>query len=228
MTKRPQVEADIAETEAADEPSAGSEAPSAVPGSNPGEASEPAANEVPGTSVAAGEEPLPADSDHVATLQRERDEYLDLAQRTRAELENFRKRSARDSQEAERRGRAHIVRGLVPAVDNLERALQAAGVELHPTGEPGAPDPASREVSAHEALAAGVALVHAEIVNALRSAGVEPFDPAGEKFDPNLHEALSSRPAANGEEAGIVAETLQRGYTLGEVLIRPARVVVTS
>ena len=169
----------------------------------------------------------------LAELERERDEYLDLAQRTRAELENFRKRSARESTDAERRGRAHVARGLVPAVDNLERALQAAGVELVPPDGTGpaageAEEPASREVSAHEALAAGVALVYGEIVGALRLAGVESFDPAGEKFDPGLHEALSARPAADGEEPGVVAETLQRGYALGDVLIRPARVVVTS
>lgn len=169
-----------------------------------------------------------ADDSRVTELERERDEYLDLAQRTRAELDNFRKRSAREAAEAERRGRAHVARGLVPAVDNLERALQAAGVDLEPTGEPGTSDPMSREVSAHEALAAGVALVHGDIVSALRSAGVESFDPAGERFDPSLHEALSTRPAADGEEAGVVAETLQRGYSLGDVLIRPARVVVAQ
>jgi molecular chaperone GrpE len=130
--------------------------------------------------------------------------------------------------DAAQRGRAQVARGLVPAVDNLERALQAAGVDLDPASATASPDPESREVSAHEALAAGVALVHGEIVAALRSAGVESFDPAGEKFDPNRHEALSARPAVDGEEAGIVGETLQRGYVLGEVLIRPARVVVTS
>jgi molecular chaperone GrpE len=182
-----------------------------------------AGDEVPDPSVAAMPE-----AEVVEALQRERDEYLDLAQRTRAELENFRKRAARESAEAERRGRAHVARGLVPAVDNLERALQAAGVNLDPASATESPDPESREVSAHEALAAGVALVHGEIVGALRSAGVESFDPAGERFDPNRHEALSSRPAVDGEEAGVVGETLQRGYVLGEVLIRPARVVVTS
>ena len=164
----------------------------------------------------------------IAELERERDEYLDLAQRTRAELDNFRKRSAREGQDAEQRGRAHVARGLVPAVDNLERALQAAGVDLNPTGPPGQSDPESREVSAHEALAAGVALVHGEIVSALRASGIESFDPAGERFDPGLHEALSARPAEDGEESGIVAETLQRGYSLGDLLIRPARVVVTN
>ncbi len=222
MTKRPQAEADIAETEAAEAASVDDAAeavePSAGSGSDAAEAVEPAANEVPD----------PTADTHLAQLERERDEYLDLAQRTRAELENFRKRSVRESSDAERRGRAHVARGLVPAVDNLERALQAAGVDLDPASATESPDPASREVSAHEALAAGVALVHGEIVGALRAAGVESFDPAGEKFDPNRHEALSARPAANGEESGIVAETIQRGYELGDVLIRPARVVVTS
>jgi molecular chaperone GrpE len=187
------------------------------------EPDEPAGDELPNTSVDA----MP-DAEVVANLKRERDEYLDLAQRTRAELENFRKRSARESTDAERRGRAHLARSLVPAVDSLERALQAAGVNLDPASATESPDPASREVSAHEALAAGVAIVYGEIVGALRAAGVESFDPAGEKFDPNRHEALSARPAANGEETGIVAETIQRGYSLGDVLIRPARVVVTS
>jgi len=164
----------------------------------------------------------------IEALARERDEYLDLAQRARAEFDNYRRRSARDAIAAEQRGKAALAKTVVPAVDNLERALLAAGVELEPSGEPGPSDEASREVSAHEALAAGVALIHAEISAALRGAGIEPFAPDGERFDPSLHEALSARPAENGEEPGVVVETLQRGYRIGETLIRPARVVVTS
>ncbi len=206
MSKRPQAEAEVTETAEA--------------------------VTVDGSSDSAESELGPAEA-RLAELEVERDEYLDLAQRTRAELENFRKRSARDSQDAERRGRAHVARGLVPAVDSLERALQAAGVALQPPDGPSlaageASEPASREVSAHEALAAGVALVHGEIVGALRSAGVESFDPAGERFDPSVHEALSARPAVDDEETGVVVETIQRGYSLGDLLIRPARVVVTS
>ena len=87
---------------------------------------------------------------------------------------------------------------------------------------------ASARLRGGDGLAAGVELVRKELVAALTAAGIEPIDPTGEKFDPNLHEALSSRPAVDGEEAGVVAETLQRGYRLGETLIRPARVVVTS
>jgi molecular chaperone GrpE len=213
-------EAEIKESEE----SGTAEAQDAGSGSDASETNEPSAGGAPD---ATGEAPSDAGDSRVAELERERDEYLDLAQRTRAELENFRKRSARDAQSAEVRGRAHVARSLVPAVDNLERALQAAGVNFGADGV-GQPDPESREVSAHEALAAGVALVHGEIVGALRAAGVESFDPMGERFDPSLHEALSARPAADGEDAGTVVETIQRGYSLGDVLIRPARVVVTS
>ena len=163
----------------------------------------------------------------VDDLKRERDEYLDLAQRARADFDNYRRRSGRDVDDAERRGMAEVARGVLPAVDNLERALIAAGVDLSGEGR-GEASPESREVSAHEALAAGVALVHGELVRALKGAGVESFDPLGQAFDPSLHEALSTRPAAEGEEPNQVAETLQRGYRIGELLIRPARVIVTA
>jgi molecular chaperone GrpE len=221
MAKRPQVE---------------TEEPSAVPGSDAAEPDEPAVDEVPGTSVAAvppaeevdesGASDATGDT-KLAELQRERDEYLDLAQRTRAELENFRKRSARESTDAERRGRAHVARGLVPAVDSLERALQAAGVNLDPASFTESPDPPSREVSAHEALAAGVALVHGEIVGALRAAGVESFDPAGEKFDPNVHQAMYEVPDPS-VPAGTIAQVIQSGYMIGERILRPALVGVAK
>ena len=171
----------------------------------------------------------------VDDLKRERDEYLGLAQRARADFDNYRRRAARDAEDAERRGKGALAKGLVPAIDNLERALIAAGVKLdgHPAASPDdsgrdEQEPSSREVSAHEALAAGVALVHRELVGALEAAGIESFDPLGTPFDPSLHEAISTRPAADGEQPNVVAETLQRGYRVGETLIRPARVVVTA
>jgi molecular chaperone GrpE len=162
----------------------------------------------------------------LSDLKRERDEYLELAQRAKADFENYRKRALRDAEDAERRGKAGLANAVVPAVDNLERALLAAGVSTEPA-EPDA-DPASREVSAHEALAEGVALIYRELAGALASAGIESFDPKGEEFDPATSEALSTRPATEGEGKGVVAETLQRGYRIGETLIRPARVVVTE
>lgn len=182
------------------------------------------AEEAESSEAAASE--VSTDLDELVTeLTRERDEYLELAQRARADFDNYRRRSARESEAAERRGKADLARAVLPAVDNLERALVAAGVDLSGGGESA---PESREVSAHEALAAGVALVHGELTRALSAVGVESFDPRGESFDPSVHEALSTRPAADGEQANLVAETLQRGYRVGETLIRPARVVVTA
>ncbi len=165
----------------------------------------------------------------VADTRRERDEYLELAQRTRADFENYRKRAAREAQEAERRGKAAIARELLPALDNLERALRAAGVD--PDGGASADQqraPLSEEVSAREALARGVALVQRELRAALERAGVETYDPIGERFDPNEHEALAVRADVDGADAGVVIETLEKGYRLDGQVLRAARVVVSE
>ncbi len=158
-------------------------------------------------------------------VKRERDEYLELAKRAKADFENYRKRAARDAAEAERRGKASLARDLMPSIDNLERALRSTGIG--PATE-AKPDAASEEVSAQEALARGVQLVHSELQAALARAGLEPFDPTGDKFDPNLHEAISTQPAQNGVESGTVIETLERGYRLDGQVLRPARVIVSE
>jgi molecular chaperone GrpE len=149
------------------------------------------------------------DLDEIGEAKRERDEYLDLAQRTKADFENYRKRVAKETSEALARGKAELARQLLPAVDNLERALEAGG-----------------DASAHRALVDGVAMVRDELQARLEGAGVESFDPTGEKFDPQLHEALSTQPA-QGSEAGIVLETVAKGYRLNGQVLRPAKVVVS-
>ena len=150
------------------------------------------------------------DLDELGETKRERDEYLELAQRTRADFENYRKRVAKESSEARARGKAELARELLPAIDNLERALQSGS-----------------EASAHEALTHGVKLVLEELQAKLAGAGVEAFDPTGERFDPQLHEALSTQPA-EGTEAGVVLETLEKGYRQNGQVLRPARVVVSK
>lgn len=167
------------------------------------------------SSVGADEEPAPGD-DALAVAQRERDEYLDLAQRTRADFENFKRRAATQASDAEQRGRATIARNLLPAIDNLQRALAAAGTADGDGDGDGA-----------EGLAKGFALVHDELRSALERSGVKAFDPAGSKFDPALHEAISTAPA-EGVEPGTVVETLELGYRVDEQVIRPARVVVSG
>ena len=157
-------------------------------------------------------------------VKRERDEYLALAQRAKADFENYRKRAARDGAAAERRGRASLARALLPSIDNLERALQASGFSS--ADDRPAADAVSEEVSGHEALARGVALIHSELQEALARAGVEAYDPTGERFDPAWHEAISTREASETEETGAVVETLDRGYRVDGEVLRPARVVV--
>jgi molecular chaperone GrpE len=145
--------------------------------------------------------------------QRERDEYLDLAKRTKADFENFRKRMTAEVQAANARGKSEVIREVVPVLDDLERAIQAAG--LDPEGD------------SDDGLAHGVLLVFRSLRDSLARNGVEAVDPKGEKFDPTAHEALSVQPV-EGTESGTVVEVLQKGYRLGDHLVRPARVVVSE
>jgi molecular chaperone GrpE len=138
---------------------------------------------------------------------RERDEYLALAQRTQADFENYRKRVARDIAGAEGRGVARLARELLPALDNLALALES--------GETGAE------------FAKGIRLVYSELVAALERLGVQSYSPEGERFDPNLHEAMAQH-AVDGAESGTVVEVYQRGYRIDGTVLRPARVVVAE
>ncbi len=161
-----------------------------------------------------GQEQVEQDLDALlADTQRERDEYLDLAKRTKADFENFRKRMSAEVLAASGRGKAEVLRGVLPVLDDLERALQAAG--LDPEGD------------SEDGLAHGVLLVFRGLRETLVKNGIEAVDPTGEKFDPTAHEALSTL-EADGVESGTVVETMQKGYRLGEQLIRPARVVVAE
>ncbi|HVE69707.1 MAG TPA: nucleotide exchange factor GrpE [Solirubrobacteraceae bacterium] len=135
---------------------------------------------------------------------RERDEYLALAQRTQADFENYRKRVARDTAAAEGRGMARLAKELLPALDNLARALESD-----------APDPE------------GLRLVRSEFTAALERLGIEEFSPEGERFDPNLHEAMAQQPV-DGAESGTVVEVYERGYRIDGNVLRPARVVVAQ
>jgi molecular chaperone GrpE len=152
----------------------------------------------------------------VATLSAKAakaDEYLDLAQRTRAEFENYRKRSVREAAAAQERGVNKLALELLPAIDNLDRALaHAASAE----GENG-----------DASLLHGIKHVHSDVLAALKRAGIEPYSPDGEPFDPQYHEAVAQQPQ-EGAEPGTVVEVYQRGYRRGESVLRPARVVVAG
>jgi molecular chaperone GrpE len=145
--------------------------------------------------------------DELVKTAAERDEYLALAQRTQADFENYRKRVARDAAMAQDRGVAKLAKELLPALDNLDRAIEAAEAE----------DP----------LLAGVRLVRSELAAALARLGIEAFAPLGEPFDPSLHDAVAQQPV-DGAVSGTVAEVFQNGYRMGETIIRPARVLVAA
>jgi molecular chaperone GrpE len=154
--------------------------------------------------AASEEEP----EDPLARAERERDEYLDLARRTQADFENYRKRAAREAAAAGERAKSGLVRELLPIVDNLERALISA-----------------EEGEQH--LAEGVRLVHSELIAVLERNGVQQFDPAGDRFDPAEHEALSMR-SEDGAEPGMVLDVVEKGYRANGTVLRPARVVVSG
>jgi molecular chaperone GrpE len=190
---------------------AGNEAPAAG-GEAVGEPSTAAAGRADG-------QPADADGDAVAEgepvdeateLREQAGRYLDMAQRTQADFDNYRKRMARDVRAAEARGIGKLARELLPALDNLERALAAV-------------DAAEPE---HH-LTEGIRLVTAELSAALGRTGIEAYSPKGEPFDPSQHEAVAQQPV-EGAEQGTVVQVLQAGYRLNDAILRPARVIVAG
>jgi molecular chaperone GrpE len=143
----------------------------------------------------------------VAALQAERDQLFDRLQRLAAEFDNFRKRSVREQAAMSSRANERLVKELLPILDDLGRALEAA--------------------SEHEEvqLEDGVRLVHRSLGDLLQKEGVAEIDTNG-KFDPHVHEALLSQPS--DEQEGTVIEVVQKGYKLGDRILRPARVVVAG
>jgi len=144
----------------------------------------------------------------LAEAEAKRDEYLDLLQRTKADFENYRKRAARDQERLIAHAHERLVRELLPVLDDLERTLEAA--ERHEEA----------------ALVDGVRLVERSLRKALEKEGLREIDTEG-RFDPHVHEAVLAKPAGDAEQ-GEVLEVMQRGYRLGDKVVRPARVIVAE
>jgi molecular chaperone GrpE len=163
------------------------------------------------TSFGDAEAPAASEAARVASeldeLTKERDNYLELAKRTQADFENYRKRMARENAAAIDRGMAKLAKELLPALDHLELALKAA--------------------EGHEDVIKGFAMVAGELQAALNRVGIQTFSPKGEPFDPNEHEAMAQQPV-EGAEAGTVVEVYQSGYRINGAVLRPARVVVAG
>jgi molecular chaperone GrpE len=145
--------------------------------------------------------------DVLAALTAERDEAIDRWKRTAADFDNFRKRATREREEFVTFANERLVKELLPILDDLERALVAA--------------------TEHQeaALEDGVRLVHQSLAGLLTRQGLKEIDAVG-KFDPHVHEALLSQPSE--AEEGSVIDVVQKGYTLGDRVVRPARVVVAA
>jgi len=164
----------------------------------------------------AGDEPVtkaPLSTEQVEELKAKAaraDEHWDRLLRTTADLENFKKRAARERQEAIRFANISLLEKLVPALDNFDMALAAAN---------------NSEGTSVESLKTGIAMIYNQLKNALAEAGLEEIDAAQQAFDPNLHEAVSQEESAEIPE-GHVLRQLRKGYKFRERLIRPAGVVV--
>lgn len=165
----------------------------------------------PGTQAAPGEpEPTGAapleDGDSAsAELAEQRDKYLRLA----AEYDNYRKRTAKERQDAHLRGQADMLKGLIDSLDDIGRFAHV--------------DPATTDA---KTLVDGVSMVEKKLLKTLASHGLEVVDPAGQAFDPAQHEAVMTEPAESEAEDHLVARVFQLGYVFNGQLVRPARVVV--
>jgi molecular chaperone GrpE len=153
------------------------------------------------------------------SLRQQRDEYYDLLLRKTAEFENYRKRIERERRDLSDYAGADVLKAVLPLVDNLDRALQAASA----TDEAAAKDPRA----ALAAYRAGVELIHKQLLDLLRQKGVTPIESVGKDFDPHVHQAVTQEVSADHRE-GEVMQELARGYKLGDRLLRPAMVKVAT
>jgi molecular chaperone GrpE len=172
------------------------------------------------------------ESPDVGALQAERDELFDRLQRLAAEFDNYRKRSARDQASTIQRANERLVKELLPVLDDLGRALEAATEHEEAAKRPvrasgpGEGARGNREVHpSHHEMLEGVRLVHRALADLLKKEGLAEIETDG-KFDPHVHEALLSQPS--DAEEGSVIEVVQKGYRLGDRVLRPARVVVAA
>jgi molecular chaperone GrpE len=149
----------------------------------------------------------PLDREGVEALRKERDDLRDQLLRRRADFENYKRRVERDREQAGLDALTSALKGLIPSLDNLERALEAHAGE--------------------EALRQGVELTHREILSFLEKQGVKVEDPTGQRFDPERHQALSHEPVP-GQPEGTVVEVYRKGYALKDRLLRPALVKVAA
>ena len=177
---------------------------------------DPTARQTESAAAQAENPTAPEQADAVAEAKREATEFKDKLLRTLAEMENLRKRTEREVLDARLYGIAGFARDVLAVADNMHRALETIG--------PGVRESTDAKV---RALIEGVALTERELLKTLEKNGVKKFSPQGEKFDPNLHQAMYEVPTSD-LPPGQVAEVIQAGYMIGERVLRPAMVAVSK
>ena len=163
---------------------------------------------VPGPG-ATGADPVESD-DPMAGLQADLDRFRDLALRSQADFENYKKRATREKEEAAKYANTSLLERLLPVVDNFDLGLTAARGE-------GKSSP----------IYSGLSLVFKQLNDFLSDNGLQPIEAVGTKFDPNLHEAIAHEPSSDVPEGAVIRQT-RRGYRFKDRLLRPSSVVVSS
>jgi molecular chaperone GrpE len=158
----------------------------------------------------------PAPADPTAALAKEAADLKDRLLRTLAEMENMRRRTDREVADARTYGVTNFARDILAVADNMERALKALDDEIRGKADAGV-----------KALLDGVELTERELIKVMEKHGIRKIEPQGQKFDPNLHQAMLEIPDAS-VPSGTVVQIMQPGYTIGERVLRPAMVAVSK
>jgi molecular chaperone GrpE len=180
-----------------------------IPRTEPDEGKKDAASPLKNDAAAPSAETAPAEDD-CDGLQADLDRFRDLALRSQADFENYKKRSAREKEEAIKYANSSLLEKLIAIVDNFELGLEAARAE----GE-------------KSPVFSGMSMVLKQLMDFLTDSGLQPIDATGQKFDPNLHEAIAHEPSERFPE-GVVIRQTRRGYKMKDRLLRPSSVVVSS
>ena len=158
-------------------------------------------------------DPEPEELSIEDTLRAERDAFEGKWLRVVAELDNYRKRARKEVVESRRFAQADLLRSLLEVQDNFERALQSAGEDS--------------DTESADGFRAGVELIFQKFSGLMKDRGVEPMEALGTEFDPNFHEAVGQL-SREGVEPGQVIEVVQQGFHFGDMVLRPARVIISS
>ncbi|MDX2473387.1 MAG: nucleotide exchange factor GrpE [Candidatus Krumholzibacteria bacterium] len=151
--------------------------------------------------------------DPLADMTAERDEFKEKWLRLVAEMDNLRKRSSRELVQSRKFAQADVLRSFLEVQDNFERALQSVSAEA--------------DTDAPDSFRQGVEMIHQKINGVLKEKGVTPLEALDATFDPNFHDAVGQLPR-EGVESGIVIEVVQQGYNFGDMVLRPARVIISA